>query len=517
MSRALLSGACVATGLLVAGTASAATFAVVVGIDRYAHQENLEGSVADAVDIAHALRFYAPPENIVLLRNAVASRDAIEGAFNRLLARAAPGDTLLFSFSGHGSQEEDSDGDEARTSGAADLHDEVLLLSGASAQSAAGLRERLVDDTLHEWFLRAKSRGVRVVFLADSCYSGQSYRNAGSGRPRRTVDPFAIPEAEKALKRSRPSPEVAEGLIEGMLFISGGRETQVVHEAMIAGRRRGAVSYVFARALDGEGKADLNGDGVLTRGELAAYIPDNARIHNKDQDPRVQPDRGADFPVFRRLTVIADPALNGTAPEPAPAPSLTPAVSGGIVLESGGGDITWDPSNGDVIDGDGERVAYGVPERQLTEITEKFRLIEALKRAALAGSIRTRLLHDGNANERTHPEGRRLDFEIGPFPYPYVTAFNLGNDGRVQPLIPDAGYDEDGAFKVGQSHRFPVVITEPFGADHIVVIVSRTPPERLRQLLRSGTTAGALISEITRLGRAGAVAFGLHPIYSTEK
>ena len=83
-----------------------------------------------------------------------------------------PGDIFLFTFSGHGAGEFDSDSDEP------DIQDEALLLFDAL----------LLDDDLRLSIWPKFRRGVRVLIIADSCHSGTVA----------TVPNSPAPEAERA-------------------------------------------------------------------------------------------------------------------------------------------------------------------------------------------------------------------------------------------------------------------------------------------------------------------------------
>lgn len=68
----------------------------------------------------------------------------------------------------------------------------------------------------------------------------------------------------------------------------------------------------------------------------------------------------------------------------------------------------------------------------------------------------------------------------------YATVFNIASDGTVQRLFPVAPSDGDGRLAPGQS--LPVLesqVIAPYGADHVVALVTPQPPEAFRVLLRT--------------------------------
>lgn len=90
-----------------------------------------------------------------VLKTAQATRAAVTGAIEAAAGTLRPGDIFFISYSGHGGQVPDEDGDED------DFMDETWMLHDG----------QLVDDELYAlWSKMAK--GVRVIVLSDSCHSG---------------------------------------------------------------------------------------------------------------------------------------------------------------------------------------------------------------------------------------------------------------------------------------------------------------------------------------------------------
>ena len=158
---------------------SAKTFGLVIGVNDYEHLPVLNGAVNDARDIATALTTTGVSD-VTLLLDGDATREAVLNAWNDITTRAEPGDTVIFSYAGHGGQEvERVPGNEA------DGLDEVFLLAGFQV-NAAGNAERIVDDELNRMF--ASAPHLKIIFVADSCHSGTMTRSfdprAGTARTR---------------------------------------------------------------------------------------------------------------------------------------------------------------------------------------------------------------------------------------------------------------------------------------------------------------------------------------------
>ena len=111
------------------------------------------------------------------LLTAQATAANVLGALDDAASALCPGDILMLSFSGHGGQVPDVDGDEWDD----DRRDEVLMLYD----------RRLVDDEI-EVRLRRFLPGVRVLMVTDGCHSA-SISGLPSARtpPARAVPPPA--------------------------------------------------------------------------------------------------------------------------------------------------------------------------------------------------------------------------------------------------------------------------------------------------------------------------------------
>jgi len=149
--------------------------ALLVGIEAYFREQSgwprLTGPHADVEALSTALveRGGFAPENIRRLFDHEATRVGILDAFRDLVDAAAPGDLLLFYYSGHGSQIADDSGDEA-----ADGLDETLVPFDAVLPS--GMRNDLRDDEIEDLIALANRKTDRVVLIFDCCNSGTVHR-----------------------------------------------------------------------------------------------------------------------------------------------------------------------------------------------------------------------------------------------------------------------------------------------------------------------------------------------------
>jgi hypothetical protein len=109
-----------------------------------------EADAKDMVTIARDRGFHAST-----LTTRAATRNAVSTAIRDISAKLKDGDIFMISYSGHGGQLPDKNGDEA------DLKDETWCLFDG----------QLVDDELDELWAGFVN-GVRILVFSDSCHSG---------------------------------------------------------------------------------------------------------------------------------------------------------------------------------------------------------------------------------------------------------------------------------------------------------------------------------------------------------
>lgn len=114
-----------------------------------------EADAEDMLAIAKA-KGYSP----TLLKTAAATRAKVIGGLKKASDDLAEGDILLLTYSGHGGQVPDKDGDEPD-----DLKDETWCLFDG----------QLLDDELNHLWAGFRP-GVRIFVLSDSCHSGTATR-----------------------------------------------------------------------------------------------------------------------------------------------------------------------------------------------------------------------------------------------------------------------------------------------------------------------------------------------------
>jgi hypothetical protein len=234
-----------------------AKHALCIGINNYpgTHMD-LAGCVNDAKDWSAELaaRGYA----VTQLLDAAATKAAMADALAAVIGRAARGDSVVITFSGHGTFVPDLNGDEV------DGLDEGLCPHDIQTGGGA-----LLDDEIAVLF-GARKAGVRLVLISDSCHSGTVTRAAADPdvpddvpRPRfmpmgNWMRPDQLPRGASGKPvasvavTSGASP-FASAMNKGLsdLLMSGCKEgpNNFSYDARIKGRPVGAFTYYALKAL----------------------------------------------------------------------------------------------------------------------------------------------------------------------------------------------------------------------------------------------------------------------------
>jgi hypothetical protein len=288
--------------------------ALIVGIDNYILNDiyqgkiNLVGCVNDALDMKSILieRFDFKEDEIRVLLNHNATKKAILEGFRWLIRETVPQDWVIFSFSGHGKQLPDKDGDEE------DGYDECICPSDVEPKYLLNL---ISDDEINQFIAELKDR--RAFFLFDSCHSGtikrgrlpatKSSRNAGYFA--RVLPPPSILEQQSKSRGSsdRYYAESEGNINSGVDFAQGEGELIVFSAAapnqvaipinVKSDHPNGAMTYAVLMGL--KGAADKNNDSIITYRELLQFSRDYMRILKVVQEPQIDVEPGKiDNPVF---------------------------------------------------------------------------------------------------------------------------------------------------------------------------------------------------------------------------
>lgn len=500
-------------------------FGLVIGINDYVGERNdLQGAVNDAEDITASLK-RAGAKNVITLLDTDATKDAIESAWKKIVGQSQKGDTILFTFAGHGSQEPEpaGRGDEV------DGKNENFLLAGFEVEGE-GTRERIIDDEIFEWLKQADAKGVRVVFVADSCHSGSMHRSARADTVRFRNGDFGQITQDMLDFPPPTAAKIKETDYANVTFVGATSEDRLTPEVTIEGRKRGALSWAIARALDG--KADKNRDGEVTQVELLGFVvPAVHAMVESQQTPQVAPLRARSVSLFPVRSVAKQEVVEKTEVVEQKTEDTTNhlriAIEGGdaslvaaqtgvtVVADKSDADIIWYVNEGEVEHTVGGKVAESVNEATISAVIAKWAALKWLKTQSANDPIQVTL---PKGNHR-YKKGEIIEVEIDGASHPHLTLFNLPPDGRVEFFIPDPTNPQE-ALKdwrvqaIKESFR---VDKPPFGAEHMVAIFSKKSLRGLHAGLRamgSAAEAGALLPLLQQSLGEGNFQVGVLDIYT---
>ncbi|HEY5753516.1 MAG TPA: caspase family protein, partial [Chthoniobacterales bacterium] len=195
---------------------------------------------ADANDMA-ALAASRGFEPRILLREKVTAK-AVKTAILNAAKTLKRGDVFLLTYSGHGGQVPDTNGDEGRFGDTKDAMDETWCL----------FDRELVDDELAALYARFKT-GVRIVVLSDSCHSGTVVR-AVEGLPKARVRLLPPAKAAEVYRKNQALYEaIQRGVTAGeqqrikatVLLISGCQDNQLSRDGDLNGQFTGTLKDVW--------------------------------------------------------------------------------------------------------------------------------------------------------------------------------------------------------------------------------------------------------------------------------
>lgn len=230
---------------VVASTGYANSWAIIVGIDDYAKWPKLQYAVRDARAIRQTLidKFGFAGERVVMLENAAATRTGILAAFHDKLAHGAQkNDRIVVFFAGHGATRHLSSG--------RDLG--YIVPYDADPNNVASDAIPMTEIQNIAESLTAK----HALFIMDACYSGLGLTRGGG------PNSFMRDNARRV----------------GRQMLTAGGADQLVSDGGPNGHS--VFTWTLLQGLGGKG--DLNGDGLITATELAAFVaPAVASVSNQ--------------------------------------------------------------------------------------------------------------------------------------------------------------------------------------------------------------------------------------------
>jgi peptidoglycan/xylan/chitin deacetylase (PgdA/CDA1 family)/uncharacterized caspase-like protein len=212
------------------------SWAILVGIDNYQKWPRLQYAVRDAEGMGQLLvqKFGFAPERVITLKNEQATRSGILAAFHERLAHGGlqPNDRVFVFFAGHGATRKLSSGRDLGYIVPVDADPNNLATDAIPMTEIQNIAESL--------------QAKHALFVMDACYSGLGLTRGG---------------ASAAFLRDN-------GRRLGRQMLTAGGTDQLVSD----GGPNGHSVFTWTLLQGLGGKADLNGDGLITATELAAYV-----------------------------------------------------------------------------------------------------------------------------------------------------------------------------------------------------------------------------------------------------
>ncbi|WP_457445003.1 polysaccharide deacetylase family protein [Roseateles sp. P5_E4] len=253
--------------------------ALVIGINQYTAWPKLSHAVRDAQAVRESLvtRFGFRADNVTLLTDGDATRANILKALNERFGdakRVKRDDRVFVFFAGHGSTRKLPSGREV----------------GYIVPVDAGLND-LQADAIAMPQLQEVAEAItakHALFVIDACYSGLGLTRGGSAA---ADSNFARTNARRFGRQ---------------MMTAGGADQQVADDGPGG---HSVFTWTLLQALNG--KADLNGDGLITATELAAYVAPavSAIAHQTPAFGSLPGSEGGEF-IFE-LPTAQEPALSG--------------------------------------------------------------------------------------------------------------------------------------------------------------------------------------------------------------
>lgn len=226
--------------------------ALLVGINYVGSSVELRGCINDINNVSTTLQstFGYQSANMRILTDNTAvkpTRDAMIAGIQWLVSGNKYGDTLVFYYSGHGSQIKDTDSDEL------DGLDEVLVPVDYKTKGI------IDDDWLYTNLVSKVPMGVTLYGFTDCCHSGtmcdMKYNYDSTSKLKTGTCRLNMPLVPSNWTDTYSfSVQPKNALFGNVVFLSGCQDTQTSADAYINNTSQGAFTYCFLAFLKANGK-----------------------------------------------------------------------------------------------------------------------------------------------------------------------------------------------------------------------------------------------------------------------
>jgi len=203
--------------------------ALLFGINNYPGSSNdLNGCLNDIADVEKKLNELYPSEwSIKKFSDSQVTRSVFRNEIKNQIVSMISGQILLIHYSGHGSNVQDQNYDEA------DGYDETLYLYDGN----------FTDDEFNS-ILQLIPEGVKVIIALDSCFSGSATRLYSETYQKAKYIPNPDIKSFKRRKKYLKSDSMK------WVVFSGCQENQTSADAFINNRYNGAFTWAWLKSMD---------------------------------------------------------------------------------------------------------------------------------------------------------------------------------------------------------------------------------------------------------------------------
>lgn len=477
--------------MTVAGYAKVPTYyGIVIGCCENYQNQGMKGlnSKVDAeefyrelVDMYYAGNRNRASKNLHLLTEKLVTRTNVRKTLKKVAKQAEDGDVVYFFYSGHGS----SLHDKSRLIAPSYKNNELIKVmeySGLAVPYDFNLRKvgktaiiasRDLRDNGGYGFEYLDNKGVKVIMISDSCYSGNMFRNSSNTTskfiPTAKLDLDYDTEVAKIKQNAKKSKSHHE--YRNLIFFSaGGTDKAVAEDDRL---KRGKFSLVLEKCLK---SANQNNDNIITKKELkeclrtedtakafVVYPPDD-RLANQTVFKAKQ----KNIIVQKRDKIRVKTSIRGLE-----------KISSEIVIDNQNYDIEIIKrgANYQIFRYTGEEYAE-VNKENLKKYLNSLKLFKLKGEEKLALSI----VNDKRKELGQFCKGEELAVELAQgSPNKYIVALTLNREGTVIMLQPND-------YETFSSTLVRTKVEYPFGMDKIKVfsLNSQKQYNLVKQLIVKG-------------------------------
>lgn len=490
--------------------------ALLVGINRYASPNELEGAVNDVEAIKQVLqkKWQFKAHNIKTLLNAEATHDNIIAELNNLKKRSAKGDNLFIYFSGHGTSANNTSLGLALPSTSGAFVPVDFPLDGKT-QSEDSLKKTLIVGKWHLQPILKELEKDRFVFVAmDSCYSGNAVRSYGQSPFRKRY--IALNLSEDAFGGAAPpstaptDKNIAAYPYKNVVFLSAASDAEQADDISgdnlgfsptIDNKPHGAMTDALLRVLSGTAPADKNHDKRLSYNEihqavrslvqekhnhtpmlLPSLVDDSANITDQPAFTAAPAAPTTTVSAPASLTLQLQSAMPGVLVNLLQQPGVSFADSGDFIVSQNTAGFQLKTSAGDLV----------LDKATLPDLKNRI-ASELWLRQRLQGLNSSASLNlQSNRPERGNNFFARdtLAFRVKTSVKAYLLLLNISPNGELTLLYPNNTRSSEGQALAkdrlltipGDNPQNWIIVTPPFGIDNVVAFALPQQPQSWHEL-----------------------------------